>query len=71
MESEAQKQSREIPPCMAQGEAAGVAVTQALNANCALRDVDVTAIQNQMRAQGDDPGDVPSANALIEDAVDA
>ncbi|WP_103336040.1 FAD-dependent oxidoreductase [Pseudotabrizicola formosa] len=66
VESEAQKQSREIPPCMAQGEAAGVAVVKALEANCALRDVDVSAIQKQMRAQGADPGDVPSANALIE-----
>lgn len=66
VESEAQKQSREIPPCMAQGEAAGVAVAKALHAGCALRDVDVRAIQKQMRAQGADPGDVPSANALIE-----
>lgn len=66
VESEAQKQSREIPPCMAQGEAAGVAVAKALQANCALRDVDVRTIQKQMRAQGADPGDMPSANALIE-----
>ncbi|ETX15069.1 invasion protein [Roseivivax halodurans JCM 10272] len=71
VESEAQKQSREIPPCMAQGEAAGVAVAKALDANCALRDVDVTAIQKQMRAQGADPGDVPSANARIEEPVEA
>ena len=52
---------------MAQGEAAGVAVSLALNGNSALRDVDVTSIQKQMRAQGADPGDVPSDNALIED----
>lgn len=71
VESEAQKQSREIPPCMAQGEAAGVAVAKALEADCALRDVDVTAIQKQMRAQGADPGDVPSGNALTEERVDA
>lgn len=71
VESEAQKQSREIPPCMAQGEAAGVAVARALEADCALRDVDVTAIQKQMRAQGADPGDVPSGNALTEERVDA
>lgn len=71
VESEAQKQSREIPPCMAQGEAAGVAVAKALQADCALRDVDVRAIQKQMRAQGADPGDVPSANALIETTVAA
>lgn len=68
VESEAQKLSREIPPCMAQGEAAGIAVALALNGNVALRDVDVTAIQKQMRAQGADPGDVPSSNALVEQA---
>jgi hypothetical protein len=65
-ESEAQKMSREIPPCMAQGEAAGVAVALALEANSALRDVDAAAIQARMRAQGADPGDRPSANALIK-----
>lgn len=69
VESTAQKMSREIPPCMAQGEAAGVAVALALNANTALRDVDATAIQKQMRAQGADPGDIPSANALVEQAL--
>ncbi|MGI9423973.1 MAG: FAD-dependent oxidoreductase [Hyphomicrobiaceae bacterium] len=69
VDSDAQKLSREIPPCMAQGEAAGVAVSLALNGDCALRDVDVKAIQRQMRAQGADPGDVPSANALIEEAL--
>ena len=71
VESEAQKMSREIPPCMSQGEAAGVAVAKALQGNCALRDVDVTAIQKQMRAQGADPGDVPSSNALVEEKMDA
>ena len=69
VDSDAQKMSREIPPCMSQGEAAGVAVSLALNANSALRDVDAKLIQKQMRAQGADPGDVPSANALVEDAV--
>ena len=71
VDSDAQKLSREIPPCMAQGEAAGVAVSLALNGGKALRDVDAKLIQKQMRAQGADPGDVPSANALIEDAVTA
>ncbi len=66
VESDAQKLSREIPPCMAQGEAAGVAAKLALEGNVALRDVDFTAIQKQMRAQGADPGDQPSPNALIE-----
>lgn len=68
VESEAQKLSREIPPCMAQGEAAGIAVAMALNGNVALRDVDARAIQKQMRAQGADPGDVPSSNARVEEA---
>jgi hypothetical protein len=69
VDSDAQKMSREIPPCMAQGEAAGVAVALALKSDLALRDVDATLIQKQMRAQGADPGDVPSANALREDAL--
>ena len=71
VDSDAQKLSREIPPCMAQGEAAGVAVALALQGDLALRDVDPTAIQGRMRAQGADPGDRPSPNALIEHAVAA
>ena len=55
--------SREIPPCMAQGEATGVAAALALNGNVSVREVDPKAIQKQMRAQGADPGDVPSDNA--------
>lgn len=66
VESEAQKLSREIPPCMAQGEAAGVAVAVALEQDVALRDADVLQIQKRMRAQGADPGDIPSSNALVE-----
>ena len=38
---QAQKSSREIPPCMAMGEAAGVAATVALDAGTTVRDVDV------------------------------
>jgi len=71
VESDAQKLSREIPPCQAQGEAAGIAVSLALNGDQALRNVDHKAIQQQMRAQGADPGDKPSANALIENTVAA
>jgi len=67
--SDAQKMSREIPPCQAQGEAAGVAVALALQGDLALRDVDHVAIQRRMRAQGADPGDRPSANASIERAL--
>lgn len=71
VESDAQKLSREIPPCMAQGEAAGVAAALALDGNQPFRMVDYKAIQKQMRAQGADPGDKPSPNALIEDHVAA
>ncbi|POF32397.1 FAD-dependent oxidoreductase [Roseibium marinum] len=67
---QAQKSSREIPPCMAMGEAAGIAATVALNAGVPVRDADVAAIQKQMRAQGADPGDVPSANANMLEAAE-
>lgn len=67
---QAQKSSREIPPCMAMGEAAGIAATVALNAGTTVRDADVSAIQKQMRAQGADPGDVPSANASYLEAAE-
>jgi hypothetical protein len=60
---EAQRISREIPPCMAMGEAAGVAAAQAVEKGVAVRDVDVTAVQARLRAQGADPGDIPSSNA--------
>jgi len=53
----AQKMSREIPPCMAMGEAAGVAAALALETGVRVRDVDVTALQKKLRAQGADPGD--------------
>ncbi|MEK1948819.1 MAG: FAD-dependent oxidoreductase [Ensifer adhaerens] len=67
---QAQKSSREIPPCMAMGEAAGVAATVALNAGVKVRDADVRAIQKQLRAQGADPGDVPSENATYLEAAE-
>ncbi len=67
---QAQKKSREIPPCMAQGQAVGVAATVALNAGTVVRDVDITAIQKQMRALGADPGDKPSANASFLEAAE-
>ncbi len=50
---------------MAMGEAAGIAATVALNAGTTVRKADVKSIQKQMRAQGADPGDTPSANAAI------
>ena len=63
---EAQRISREIPPCMAMGEAAGVAAVQALDAGVLVRDVDVAAVQTALRKQGADPGDVPAANATVD-----
>ena len=62
-EPEAQKRSREIPPCMVQGEVAGIAASLALQEDINIRDVDYRKIQKQMRAQGADPGDIPSDNA--------
>lgn len=67
---QAQKSSREIPPCMAMGEAAGIAATVALNAGTTVRKADVKSIQKQMRAQGADPGDTPSANASYLEAAE-
>ncbi len=61
--SSAQKISREIPPCMAMGEAAGVAAAMAGEAGVSPRRVDVVRLQRRLRAQGADPGDIPSANA--------
>jgi len=63
---EAQKISREIPPCMAMGQAAGIAAGLALEKGITVREVDATDIQARMRDQGADPGDVPAANAGIE-----
>ena len=60
---EAQKLSREIPPCMAMGEAAGTAAVEALDSGVAVRKADVAAVQRRLRRQGADPGDIPSARA--------
>jgi hypothetical protein len=48
---------------MVQGEVAGIAASLALQGDERIRDVDYRAIQKAMRAQGADPGDIPSANA--------
>jgi hypothetical protein len=66
--SSAQKISREIPPCMAMGEAAGVAAAMALSAGGLVRDIDVLALQRRLRDQGADPGDHPSTNARVLEA---
>ncbi|NWJ27672.1 FAD-dependent oxidoreductase [Rhizobium sp. RM] len=67
---QAQKSSREIPPCMAMGEAAGVAATVALNAGVVARKADIATIQKTLRSQGADPGDIPSANATYLEAAE-
>ncbi len=67
--STAQKTSREIPPCMAMGEAVGVAAAMALDAGTLVRNVDVPMLQKKLRAQGADPGDVPSANATLREVA--
>jgi hypothetical protein len=59
----AQKNSREIPPCMSMGQSAGVAAALAVAGNIPVRRVDPAAICAAVRAQGGDPGDIPSANA--------
>src|SRR5215467_3586794 len=58
----AQKISREIPPCMAMGEAAGVAAAMALEMGGRVRDIDVKSLQRKLRAQGADPGDHSGPN---------
>jgi hypothetical protein len=63
--SSAQKMSREIPPCMAMGEAAGLAASMALASGVTVREVDVKALQAKLRAQGADPGDQAGANADV------
>lgn len=65
----AQKISREIPPCMAMGEAAGIAAALALDAGVRVREVDVAKVQRTVRARGGDPGDIPADNALIREAA--
>jgi hypothetical protein len=67
---DAQRISREIPPCMAMGQAAGVAAGLAVDAGVTVREVDVAAIQRMMRNQGADPGDVPSPNATVTETVE-
>jgi FAD dependent oxidoreductase len=68
--SSAQRSSREIPPCMAMGEAAGVAAALALEANVTVDRVDIAKLQTRLRKNGADPGDRPAANALVTIAAE-
>ncbi len=63
---EAQKMSREIPPCMAMGQAVGVAAALAVENGTLVREVSALDIQQGMRRHGADPGDVPSSNATVD-----
>ncbi len=65
----AQKMSREIPPCMSMGQAAGVAAALSISRNVLPRQIDAASICARVRAQGGDPGDRPSANAKILEAA--
>lgn len=62
---DAQRISREIPPCMAMGQAAGIAAGLALDAGITVREVQAHQIQAGVREQGGDPGDRPAANATV------
>jgi hypothetical protein len=64
---DAQRMSREIPPCMAQGQATGVAASLAVDRGVTVREIPVADIQRGMRDQGADPGETPSANAAIDE----
>lgn len=64
---QAQRISREIPPCMAMGEATGIAAAMALNKGISVRDVNVSELQAELRRVGADPGDQPSDNAILEE----
>jgi hypothetical protein len=68
--SSAQRMSREIPPCMAMGEAAGEAAALALEGGVTLDRIDVGMLQRRLRARGADPGDRPAANATFLKAAE-
>ncbi len=68
--SAAQRSSREIPPCMAMGEAAGIAAALALEGDVAVDRIDVATLQARLRARGADPGDRPAANAKLTIAAE-
>ncbi len=63
-EPQAQRVSREIPPCMSMGEAAGAAAALAIEKDTKVRDIDLAVLRRRLREQGHDPGDLPSANAV-------
>lgn len=69
-DSGAQLHVREIPTCMTMGQAAGLAAATALDQGVAVRDVDVPHLQRRLHEQGADPGDTPSATAVVDQPVE-
>lgn len=67
---DAQRISREIPPCMAMGQAAGIAAGLAVDKGITVREVEVALIQQRMHEQGADPGDVPAPNATVAELAE-
>jgi hypothetical protein len=67
--SDAQKISREIPPCIAMGEAVGVAAAMAIESSIDVDKIDIAGLRARLRAQGADPGDQPAANATLMTAA--
>lgn len=66
----AQRISREIPPCMAMGEAVGVAAAVSLSQGVTVDKVDISKVQRLLREQGADPGDRPASNASFSIAAE-
>ncbi|WP_269933007.1 FAD-dependent oxidoreductase [Aminobacter sp. HY435] len=66
----AQRISREIPPCMAMGEAVGVAASVALDQGVTVDKVEIAKVQRLLREQGADPGDQPAPNATFQAAAE-
>jgi hypothetical protein len=60
---DAQKLSREIPPCMVMGEAAGTAAAIAVESAIEPRDIDVASLQERLLAQGANLGLRPQPDA--------
>ena len=44
--------TKEIPPCMATGQAAGTAAALAIQSGDSVKELDVAVLQKQLRAQG-------------------
>ncbi|MGO4839677.1 FAD-dependent oxidoreductase, partial [Rhizobiaceae sp. 2RAB30] len=59
-----------IPPCMAMGEAVGIAAAVSLSQGVAVDKVDIAKVQRLLREQGADPGDRPASNASFSIAAE-